>query len=117
MTKTARAKGFKFPGRGYGREDWDSVSANPAWSEDDRKRARPSPSFARARRITRGRGRPRSERRRSRHPSPDPKRWRVWASGKDWRTGWPGSSRNRSVGGATDAAPHRIDDGEAGLTA
>jgi hypothetical protein len=29
------------PGRGYTREDWDTVSDNPEWTEEDFKRAKP----------------------------------------------------------------------------
>jgi len=48
------------PGRGYTREDWDEVSDNPEWTEEDFKNAKP---FAEvfpdlAEKILRGRGRP-----------------------------------------------------------
>lgn len=29
------------PGQGYSREDWDAVSDNPEWTEEDFRRARP----------------------------------------------------------------------------
>lgn len=33
-------KGF-VPGQGYSKEDWDAVSDNPEWTEEDFRRARP----------------------------------------------------------------------------
>ncbi|MCG5241895.1 BrnA antitoxin family protein [Azospirillum doebereinerae] len=51
------------PGHGYTREDWDAVSDNPEWTEDDIKKAKPFaevfPQFAES--IKRGRGRPPAE--------------------------------------------------------
>lgn len=48
------------PGRGYTQEDWDEVSDNPEWTEDDFKNARPFaevfPDLAES--IRRARGRP-----------------------------------------------------------
>ena len=38
--KAKKQKDFE-PGRGYAREDWDSVSDNPPLTEDERKAARP----------------------------------------------------------------------------
>jgi uncharacterized protein (DUF4415 family) len=47
-------------GRGYTKEDWDEVSDNPEWTEEDFKNARPFaevfPEFAES--IRRARGRP-----------------------------------------------------------
>jgi uncharacterized protein (DUF4415 family) len=47
-------------GRGYTREDWDEVSDNPEWTEEDFKNARPFaevfPELAES--IRRARGRP-----------------------------------------------------------
>jgi uncharacterized protein (DUF4415 family) len=47
-------------GRGYSKEDWDEVSDNPEWTEEDFKRARPFaevfPELAES--IRRSRGRP-----------------------------------------------------------
>jgi uncharacterized protein (DUF4415 family) len=51
-------------GRGYSREDWDDVSDNPEWTEEDFKNARPFaevfPELAES--IRRARGRPAVER-------------------------------------------------------
>jgi uncharacterized protein (DUF4415 family) len=48
------------PGRGYTKEDWDEVSDNPEWNEEDFKLARPFaevfPDLAAS--IARSRGRP-----------------------------------------------------------
>ena len=47
-------------GRGYSKEDWDEVSDNPEWTEEDFKNARPFaevfPDLAES--IRRARGRP-----------------------------------------------------------
>ncbi|KRB49855.1 hypothetical protein ASE04_14715 [Rhizobium sp. Root708] len=47
-------------GRGYSRNDWDDVSDNPEWTEEDLKKARPFaevfPELAES--IRRSRGRP-----------------------------------------------------------
>jgi uncharacterized protein (DUF4415 family) len=47
-------------GRGYSKDDWDEVSDNPEWTEEDFKNARPFaevfPEFAES--IRRSRGRP-----------------------------------------------------------
>ncbi|WP_112944568.1 MULTISPECIES: BrnA antitoxin family protein [unclassified Rhizobium] len=47
-------------GRGYSKDDWDEVSDNPEWTEEDFKKARPFaevfPEFAES--IRRSRGRP-----------------------------------------------------------
>jgi uncharacterized protein (DUF4415 family) len=52
-------RGFQ-EGRGYSREDWDEVSDNPEWTEEDFKNARPFaevfPELAES--IRRARGRP-----------------------------------------------------------
>ena len=59
MTKRKLLKEF-VPGRGYSREDWDEVSDNPEWTEEDLKQARPFseifPDLAES--IMRSRGRP-----------------------------------------------------------
>jgi uncharacterized protein (DUF4415 family) len=59
MAKRKLLKEF-VPGRGYSREDWDEVSDNPEWTEEDLKQARPFsevfPDLAES--ITRSRGRP-----------------------------------------------------------
>lgn len=48
------------PGRGYTKQDWDDVSDNPEWTEEDFKNARPFaevyPDLAES--IRRARGRP-----------------------------------------------------------
>ncbi|UVC07827.1 BrnA antitoxin family protein [Rhizobium sp. TH2] len=48
------------PGRGYTKEDWDEVSDNPEWTEEDFKLARPFaevfPELAAS--VARSRGRP-----------------------------------------------------------
>jgi uncharacterized protein (DUF4415 family) len=50
-------------GRGYSKDDWDEVSDNPEWTEEDFKKARPFaevfPEFAES--IRRSRGRPAEE--------------------------------------------------------
>lgn len=47
-------------GRGYSREDWDAVSDNPEWTDEDFRNARPFlevfPEFTEA--VRRARGRP-----------------------------------------------------------
>lgn len=47
------------PGRGYSREDWDAVSDNPEWTEEEFRKARPFaevfPELAESIRRTRGR--------------------------------------------------------------
>jgi uncharacterized protein (DUF4415 family) len=57
--KTERQIEFQ-EGRGYSKEDWDEVSDNPEWTEDDFKNARPFaevfPDLAES--IRRARGRP-----------------------------------------------------------
>ena len=78
------------PGRGYTKEDWDEVSDNPEWTEEDFKLARPFaevfPELAAS--IARSRGRPAAE---------SPKRQvtlrldadlieRYKASGKGWQS-------------------------------
>jgi len=76
-------------GRGYSREDWDEVSDNPEWTEEDFKNARPLaevfPELAES--IRRSRGRPPVE-----APKPavtlrlDPQTLaRFKATGKGWR--------------------------------
>ncbi|CAN7687199.1 BrnA antitoxin family protein [Rhizobium sp. LjRoot254] len=59
MTKAKTIDEFQ-PGRGYTKEDWDEVSDNPEWTEEDFKLARPFaevfPDLAAS--IARGRGRP-----------------------------------------------------------
>lgn len=51
------------PGRGYTKEDWDEVSDNPEWTEEDFAKARPFaevfPELAES--IRRERGRPKAE--------------------------------------------------------
>jgi uncharacterized protein (DUF4415 family) len=51
------------PGRGYSKADWDEVSDNPEWTEEDFKQARPFaevfPELAAS--IARNRGRPVAE--------------------------------------------------------
>jgi uncharacterized protein (DUF4415 family) len=63
ISMTRRKLRTKFePGRGYTKEDWDAVSDNPEWTEEDFKRAKPFadvfPDLAES--IRRARGRPRS---------------------------------------------------------
>jgi uncharacterized protein (DUF4415 family) len=57
--KTELQSEFK-EGRGYSKEDWDAVSDNPEWTEEDFKNARPFaevfPELAES--IRRARGRP-----------------------------------------------------------
>lgn len=57
--KTDRIEGFQ-EGRGYTKEDWDDVSDNPEWTEEDFRKARPFaevfPDLADS--IRRSRGRP-----------------------------------------------------------
>jgi len=57
-----RPKQFQ-PGRGYSKADWDAVSDNPEWTEEDFKNARPFaevfPDLMAS--IQRARGRPKSE--------------------------------------------------------
>jgi uncharacterized protein (DUF4415 family) len=77
------------PGRGYTKEDWDEVSDNPEWTEEDIKNARP---FAEvfpelAEQIRRSRGRPAVE-----HPKQQVTLrldaevlTRLRASGKGWQ--------------------------------
>lgn len=59
MTK-AKPQSVFVPGRGYTREDWDVVSDNPEWTEEDFRKARPFaevfPELAES--IRRSRGRP-----------------------------------------------------------
>ena len=59
MKKTKPLKEFQ-PGRGYTKEDWDEVSDNPEWTEEDFKQAKPFaevfPDLAAS--IARSRGRP-----------------------------------------------------------
>jgi uncharacterized protein (DUF4415 family) len=59
MTKRKLQTEFQ-AGRGYSKEDWDAVSDNPGWSEDDFRNARPFaevfPELAES--IRRSRGRP-----------------------------------------------------------
>ena len=59
MTKRKLRTEFQ-AGRGYSKEDWDAVSANPGWSEEDFRNARPFaevfPELAEG--IRRSRGRP-----------------------------------------------------------
>ena len=59
MTKPKPQSDF-VPGRGYSREDWDTVSDNPEWTEEDFRKARPFaevfPELAES--IRRSRGRP-----------------------------------------------------------
>ena len=40
MSTTKQSTGFK-PGRGYSEKDWDEVSDNPEWTEEDFSKARP----------------------------------------------------------------------------
>jgi uncharacterized protein (DUF4415 family) len=40
MTGRRLKAGFN-PGRGYSREDWDAVSDNPEWTEEEFRQARP----------------------------------------------------------------------------
>lgn len=40
MAKRKRVTEFE-PGRGYSKEDWEAVSDNPEWTEEDFKRAKP----------------------------------------------------------------------------
>jgi Uncharacterized protein conserved in bacteria len=57
-----KPKGFE-EGKGYTRADWDAVSDNPEWTEEDFRRARPFaevyPDLAES--IRRARGRPKVE--------------------------------------------------------
>ena len=59
MANEKRADGFQ-EGQGYTREDWDEVSDNPEWTEDDFAQAKPFaevfPDLAES--IKRARGRP-----------------------------------------------------------
>lgn len=59
MNKAKKIDEFQ-PGRGYTKEDWDEVSDNPEWTEEDFKLARPFaevfPELAAG--IARSRGRP-----------------------------------------------------------
>lgn len=59
MNKAKKIHEFQ-PGRGYTKEDWDEVSDNPEWTEEDFKLARPFaevfPELAAS--IARSRGRP-----------------------------------------------------------
>ena len=59
MSKAKTIDEFQ-PGRGYTKEDWDEVSDNPEWTEEDFKLARPFaevfPDLAAS--IARSRGRP-----------------------------------------------------------
>ncbi|RWC27040.1 MAG: hypothetical protein EOS27_23070 [Mesorhizobium sp.] len=59
MTKRKLLTEFQ-AGRGYSKEDWDAVSDNPGWSEEDFRSARPFaevfPELAES--IRRSRGRP-----------------------------------------------------------
>ena len=61
MTKKPERPSDFAEGRGYGREDWDTVSDNPEFTADDLKNARPFaevfPELAES--IRRARGRPR----------------------------------------------------------
>ncbi len=59
MTEDRKLPEFQ-PGRGYSRKDWDEVSDNPEWTEEDIKNAKPfTEAFpALAEGIRRGRGRP-----------------------------------------------------------
>ncbi len=77
------------PGRGYTKEDWDEVSDNPEWTEEDFKNARPFaevfPELTEA--IRRSRGRPAVE-----HPKQQVTLrldaevlTRLRASGKGWQ--------------------------------
>jgi len=87
MTKRKQAE-FK-EGRGYTRKDWDDVSDNPQWTEEELKAARP---FAEifpelAENIKRSRGRPKTD-----NPKVavtirlDPEVLAKFkATGKDWR--------------------------------
>lgn len=51
------------PGHGFTKEDWDAVSDNPEWTEEEMRQARPFaevfPQLAES--IKRGRGRPPAE--------------------------------------------------------
>lgn len=57
-TKPLLRKEF-VPGRGYSKEDWDEVSDNPEWTEQDFRNARPFaevfPELAESARRARGR--------------------------------------------------------------
>lgn len=59
MTGKPTRKEFE-PGRGYTKEDWDEVSDNPEWTEEELKTAKPFaevfPEWAES--IRRARGRP-----------------------------------------------------------
>ncbi|RWM88349.1 MAG: hypothetical protein EOR84_28435 [Mesorhizobium sp.] len=59
MTKPKLQAKFE-PGRGYSKEDWDAVSDNPEWTEEDFRNARPFaevfPDLAES--VRRSRGRP-----------------------------------------------------------
>ncbi|RWM15991.1 MAG: hypothetical protein E5X53_17455 [Mesorhizobium sp.] len=59
MTKRKLQTKFE-PGHGYSKEDWDAVSDNPEWTEEDFRNARPFaevfPDLAES--IRRSRGRP-----------------------------------------------------------
>ena len=63
MTNTKIQTEFQ-EGRGYSKQDWDEVSDNPEWTEEDFRKARPFaevfPELAES--IRRARGRPVSER-------------------------------------------------------
>lgn len=60
MSKKTELRTHFEEGRGYSKEDWDEVSDNPEWTEEDFKRARPFaevfPELAES--IRRSRGRP-----------------------------------------------------------
>ena len=63
MTKKGKLLDQFEPGHGFTREDWDAVSDNPEWTEEEMRQARPFsevfPQLAES--IKRGRGRPPSE--------------------------------------------------------
>lgn len=60
MTKKTKLRTDFEEGHGYSKADWDDVSDNPEWTEEDFKNARPFaevfPEFAES--IRRARGRP-----------------------------------------------------------
>jgi uncharacterized protein (DUF4415 family) len=90
--KAHRQKEFQ-PGRGYTKEDWDEVSENPPWTEEELKSARPFrevfPEIAeKMEKAIAARGRPKVEAPKvavTLRLDPDVLE-KFKASGKDWRS-------------------------------
>ncbi|MGF9562625.1 BrnA antitoxin family protein [Neorhizobium sp. JUb45] len=93
MTNKPQKQSEFQPGRGYTKEDWDEVSDNPPWTEEELKNARPFREVypelaAKMEKDIAARGRPRVEAPKvavTLRLDPDVLE-KYKASGKDWRT-------------------------------